>query len=247
MADTLTEVVRYGPDLPTEADLRLCGDARDKRVLDLGCGRGQNAVTFARQGAHVIAIDRSEQRDRIRSRAGRTARGARRMAPRRRRRPRVPAGRLDRPRALRRGALRDRRRRPALPPGAPRAAGRRPVRLLLRAPDGARRRPRRRRPRRPPARPPRGPPLVLRARPRVGDERRRRDHALPAHCGRHLRGAAPGGIPRRRAARTGASAYRRSRPVGADHDHLASAARKASRTRRLDWLDWLGGSGAPVA
>jgi SAM-dependent methyltransferase len=59
MADTLTEVVRYGPDLPTEADLRLCGDARDKRVLDLGCGRGQNAVTLARQGAHVIAIDRS--------------------------------------------------------------------------------------------------------------------------------------------------------------------------------------------
>jgi SAM-dependent methyltransferase len=56
---THAEVVQFGPDLPTEADLRLCGDVKGKRVLDLGCGRGENAVTFARQGAHVIAIDRS--------------------------------------------------------------------------------------------------------------------------------------------------------------------------------------------
>ena len=51
------EVVQYGVDLPTEAELRLCGDMTNKRVLDLGCGRGANAVTFARQAAHVIAID----------------------------------------------------------------------------------------------------------------------------------------------------------------------------------------------
>ena len=50
-------VVQFGPDLPTDADLRLCGDMRNKRVLDLGCGRGENAVTFAKQGAHVIAVD----------------------------------------------------------------------------------------------------------------------------------------------------------------------------------------------
>ena len=54
----ITDVVHFGPDLPTDADLRLCGDVRNKRVLDLGCGRGENAVTFAKQGAHVIAVDR---------------------------------------------------------------------------------------------------------------------------------------------------------------------------------------------
>ena len=50
-------VVQYGPDLPTEADLRLCGDISGRRVLDLGCGAGENAVTMAGQGAHVIALD----------------------------------------------------------------------------------------------------------------------------------------------------------------------------------------------
>lgn len=52
-----TGVVQYGPDLPTEADLRLCGDIAGRRVLDLGCGAGENAVTMAGQGAHVIALD----------------------------------------------------------------------------------------------------------------------------------------------------------------------------------------------
>jgi SAM-dependent methyltransferase len=51
------DVVQYGPDLPTEADLRLCGDVGGRRVLDLGCGAGENAITMARLGAHVIAID----------------------------------------------------------------------------------------------------------------------------------------------------------------------------------------------
>jgi SAM-dependent methyltransferase len=53
------DAVEYGPELPTETDLRLFGDVKGKRVLDLGCGGGANAVVLARQGAHVIAIDRS--------------------------------------------------------------------------------------------------------------------------------------------------------------------------------------------
>src|SRR5260370_27155548 len=55
--DAAADVVQYGPDLPTEADLRLCGEVAGRRVLDLGCGAGENAVTMASQGAHVIAVD----------------------------------------------------------------------------------------------------------------------------------------------------------------------------------------------
>ncbi len=51
------DVVHFGPDLPTEADLRLVGDLRGRRVLDLGCGGGQNAVAMARAGATVIGVD----------------------------------------------------------------------------------------------------------------------------------------------------------------------------------------------
>jgi ubiquinone/menaquinone biosynthesis C-methylase UbiE len=39
--------------------LRLIGDVTGKRVLDLGCGNGKNAIALSRQGAHVIALDRS--------------------------------------------------------------------------------------------------------------------------------------------------------------------------------------------
>lgn len=51
--------VTYGPDIPTEQDLRLCGDVKGKRLLDVGCGAGENAIAFSGQHAHVIAIDSS--------------------------------------------------------------------------------------------------------------------------------------------------------------------------------------------
>ncbi|HEX9504664.1 MAG TPA: class I SAM-dependent methyltransferase [Acidimicrobiia bacterium] len=54
-----TDVLLYGPDGPTERELRLMGDTRGKRVLDLGCGTGQAAVALAKQGAIVIAVDAS--------------------------------------------------------------------------------------------------------------------------------------------------------------------------------------------
>jgi SAM-dependent methyltransferase len=53
------DVVHYGPDIPTEAELRLLGTLAGKRVLELGCGTGQTAVAMARQGAHVIGVDPS--------------------------------------------------------------------------------------------------------------------------------------------------------------------------------------------
>lgn len=54
-------VAAYGPDIPTEADLRLLGDVKGKRVLDLGCGDGAAAVSFALAGATVVAIDPSSE------------------------------------------------------------------------------------------------------------------------------------------------------------------------------------------
>ncbi len=57
--ETIPDTVSYAPGGPTDADLRMCGDVSGKRVLDLGTGNGVNAIAFARQGAHVIAIDRS--------------------------------------------------------------------------------------------------------------------------------------------------------------------------------------------
>lgn len=51
------EVVRYGPDIPAENELRLLGDVRGLRVLELGSGSRSSAVALAKQGAHVIAVD----------------------------------------------------------------------------------------------------------------------------------------------------------------------------------------------
>ena len=58
-ADLALDVVHYGPDIPTEADLRLLGNLEGKRVLELGCGGGPIAVAMAKQGAKVIAVDES--------------------------------------------------------------------------------------------------------------------------------------------------------------------------------------------
>jgi ubiquinone/menaquinone biosynthesis C-methylase UbiE len=55
------DVARYGPDIPTEAELKLCGNVEGKRVLELGTA-SQAAVAFAKQGAHAIAVDSSPDR-----------------------------------------------------------------------------------------------------------------------------------------------------------------------------------------
>lgn len=55
-----TEAAHYGPDIATEADLRLLGDLKGKRVLDLGCGAAQSSIAFARAGAAVVGVDLSE-------------------------------------------------------------------------------------------------------------------------------------------------------------------------------------------
>lgn len=45
---------------PTDAELRLLGELRGKRVLDLGSSGGAAAVAFAQQGAIVIALDATD-------------------------------------------------------------------------------------------------------------------------------------------------------------------------------------------
>ena len=56
-----TDVVHYGPDIGTEADFRLLGDVKGKRVLELGCGGAQNSIAFAKQGAIAIGVDLSAE------------------------------------------------------------------------------------------------------------------------------------------------------------------------------------------
>src|SRR5436305_8588874 len=56
-----TDVAHYGPDIGTEADFRLLGDLKGKRVLELGCGGAQCSIAFAKQGAHAIGIDFSSE------------------------------------------------------------------------------------------------------------------------------------------------------------------------------------------
>jgi SAM-dependent methyltransferase len=52
-----TDVAHYGPDIPSEADLRLVGDVKGRRVLELGCGAAQCSIAFAKQGASATGVD----------------------------------------------------------------------------------------------------------------------------------------------------------------------------------------------
>lgn len=57
-----SDTVSYGPDVATEATLRLLGNVDGKRILELGSGAGQAAVALAKQGAHVISVDPTAHR-----------------------------------------------------------------------------------------------------------------------------------------------------------------------------------------
>ncbi len=56
-----TDNVHYGPLCPGDDILGLIGNIKGKKVVDLGCGAGQNAIALARQGGIVTAVDFSEK------------------------------------------------------------------------------------------------------------------------------------------------------------------------------------------
>ena len=51
-------IISYGPGIPDESELRLCGDVQGKRVIELGAAGGA-APAFAARGAKAIAVDPS--------------------------------------------------------------------------------------------------------------------------------------------------------------------------------------------
>ena len=61
--------VSYGPRVPHDGELRLCGDVNGKRVIELGISPEVNALALARMGAKSIAVDA----DAARIASGRTA------------------------------------------------------------------------------------------------------------------------------------------------------------------------------
>jgi SAM-dependent methyltransferase len=63
--------ISYGAGLPTEAELRLCGDlSGGKRAIELGISAAANSLAFASLGAKSIAVDpRPEVIADLRSRA----------------------------------------------------------------------------------------------------------------------------------------------------------------------------------
>jgi ubiquinone/menaquinone biosynthesis C-methylase UbiE len=56
-----TTDVHYGPFAPGERELGLLGDVEGKRVLEVGCGGGQNAIALAKWGAICTGLDPSAE------------------------------------------------------------------------------------------------------------------------------------------------------------------------------------------
>ena len=51
-----TNSAHYGPWAPLENELRLLGDVRGRRILEVGCGGGQCSIAFAKQGALAAGL-----------------------------------------------------------------------------------------------------------------------------------------------------------------------------------------------
>ena len=54
-----TDDVHYGALSYGENQLHLIGPVKGKKVLEIGCGGGQNTIALARKGAHAVGVDPS--------------------------------------------------------------------------------------------------------------------------------------------------------------------------------------------
>jgi len=54
-----TDDVHYGPLAPGERELHLLGDVAGKRIIEIGCGGGQNSIALTKWGATCVGIDPS--------------------------------------------------------------------------------------------------------------------------------------------------------------------------------------------
>lgn len=53
--------IHYGPGAPNEKVLRLLGNLKGMKILEIGCGGAQCGIAMAKQGAKVTGIDISEE------------------------------------------------------------------------------------------------------------------------------------------------------------------------------------------
>ena len=53
--------IHYGPGAPNEKALKLLGNLKGKKVLEIGCGGAQCGIAMAKKGAKVIGMDISKE------------------------------------------------------------------------------------------------------------------------------------------------------------------------------------------
>lgn len=58
----MAQHLSYGPNVPHEGELRMCGDVQGKRAIELGIAAEINALALARAGAKSMAVDPSAER-----------------------------------------------------------------------------------------------------------------------------------------------------------------------------------------
>ncbi|MBM3247037.1 class I SAM-dependent methyltransferase [Candidatus Pacearchaeota archaeon] len=56
-----TSKLHWGPLCPSEEKLRLLGDVKGRRIIEIGAGAGQNSIVLAKQGAIATAYDISRK------------------------------------------------------------------------------------------------------------------------------------------------------------------------------------------
>jgi len=56
-----TDDVYWGDFVATESQLKILGDVRGKRILEIGCGGAQNSIALSKWGAETFGIDLSRK------------------------------------------------------------------------------------------------------------------------------------------------------------------------------------------